>query len=275
MSIQKAELQKISDSKKAEADASYEIQKQEQRKTIETSTINADIARQEREVELRAREVEVKEKSLEAEVKKQAEANKFAAQQKADAELYKRQKDAEAKKYEVEKEAEARKAQAEAEKYAMEQEAEGVQAKGMAEASAIQAKALAEAEGMEKKAMAYQKYNNAAMAEMLIQVLPDIAGKIAEPLSQIEKITIIGGDGGGNGVDQIAGNVPAVMAKLFTSMKEATGIDLNEIVKASTYDAKVTKNINVTGLEHIGTDSGEQEHPVSEINEDIEDVVTE
>ena len=73
------------------------------------------------------------------------------------------------------------------------QEAEGIRAKGEAEAAAIQAKALAEAEGMEKKAQAYQKYNHAAMAEMMMKVLPEIAGKIAQPLSQIDKITIIGG----------------------------------------------------------------------------------
>ena len=96
---------------------------------------------------------------------------------------------------------------------------------------------------MEKKAEAYQKYNNAAMAEMLIQVLPDIAGKIAEPLAQIDKITIIGGDG--SGVGSVADNVPAVMARLLESMKETTGIDLGE---ADTYDAKVNRNLNITGM---------------------------
>ena len=49
---------------------------------------------------------------------------------------------------------------------------------------------------MEKKAEAYAKYNKAAVAEMMIKVLPEIASKIAEPLAQIDKITIIGGDGG-------------------------------------------------------------------------------
>ena len=192
--------------------------------------------------------MEVTEKALEAEIKKKAEAEKFAAQQRADAELYKRQKEAEAKQFEIERDAEAKKALAEAELVAMQKEAEGIRARGEAEAAAIQAKALAEAEGMEKKAAAYQKYNNAAMAEMLIQVLPDIAGKIAEPLQQIDKITIIGGSDT-NGVDNVAGNVPAVMAKLFASMKETTGIDLGEIIKADTYDAKVNRNINITGLE--------------------------
>ncbi len=86
---------------------------------------------------------------------------------------------------------------------------------------------------------------------MMIKVLPDIAAKIAEPLGQIDKITIIGGDGDGNGINQVAGNVPVVMAKLFESMKEATGIDLSEIIKADTYDAKVNRNVNVTGLDDV------------------------
>jgi len=251
LAIKKSELQQESDTKKAMADAAYEIQKEEQRKTIEITTANADIARQEREIELKQKQVAVKEKALEAEVKKQAEADKYAAQQKADADLYERQKEAEAKKFEAEREAEARKARAEADRFAKEQEAEGIRAVGEAEASAIQAKGLAEAEAMERKAEAYAKYNKAAVAEMMIKVLPDIAAKIAEPLGQIDKITIIGGDGGGNGVDQVAGNVPVVMAKLFESMKEATGIDLAEIVKADTYDAKVNRNVNVTGLDDV------------------------
>lgn len=262
LAIKKSELQRESDTKKAIADAAYEIQKEEQRKTIEITTANADIARQEREIELKQKQVAVKEQALEAEVKKQAEADKYAAQQKADAALYQRQKEAEAKQfeiqhaaeakqYEMEREAQARKAQAEADRYAREQEAEGIRKVGEAEAAAIQAKGLAEAEAMEKKAEAYAKYNKAAVAEMMIQVLPEVAAKIAEPLGQIDKITIIGGDGGANGVDQVAGNVPAVMAKLFESMKEATGIDLSEIIKADTYDAKVNRNVNLSGLDNV------------------------
>ena len=154
-------------------------------------------------------------------------------------------------------------AKAEADLFSKEQEAKGIRMVGEAEAEAIRAKGVAEAEAMEKRAQAYQKYNNAAMAEMLIKVLPDIAGKIAEPLTQIDKITIIGGgNGADDGVGNIAGNVPVVMAKLFESMKEATGVDLAEImkadtmketvgidlaevVKAGTYDAKVNRNITI------------------------------
>ena len=243
LAIKKSELQMEADTKKAMADAAYEIQKEEQRKTIEVTTANADIAKQEREIELK--------QSLEAEIKKQAEADKYAAQQRAEAELYQRQKDAEARQFEAQREAEARKAQAEAERYAKEQEAAGIRAVGEAEASAIQAKGIAEAEAMEKKAEAYAKYNKAAVAEMMIKVLPDIAAKVAEPLGQIDKITIIGGGEGGNGVDQVAGNVPVVMAKVFESMKEATGIDLADIINAESYDAQVNRNINVSGLDSV------------------------
>ena len=277
LAIKKSELQMEADSKKAMADAAYAIQKEEQRKTIEITTANADIAKQEREIELKQKQVAVRERALEAEVKKQAEAEKYAAQQKADAALYQRQKEAEAQQFEAQREAEARKAQAEADRYSKEQEAQGiraygeaeaaaVRAKGIAEAEAIQARGLAEAEAMEKKAEAYAKYNKAAVAEMMIKVLPDIAGKIAEPLSQIDKITIIGGDSGSNGVDQVAGNVPAVMTKLFESMKETTGIDLASIINAESYDAKVNRNITVSGLDGVNLAvSPKQDNPGTEI----------
>ena len=238
LAIKSAELKKESDIKKAEADAAYKIQEEQQRKELEITSANANIARQEREVELRAREVEVTEKSLEAEVKKKAEAERYAKQQQAEADLYRRQKDAEADQFEKIREAEAKKAQAEAQRYAMEQEALGIKAK----AASIRAQALAEAEGMEKKAEAYQRYNKAAMAEMMIKVLPEIAGKIAEPLSQIDKITIIGGGSEDNGIGS---------AKLFESMKEATGVDLSEIMRADTYDAKVNRNIQISSPEEL------------------------
>ena len=245
LSLQKSELKKLEDTKKAEADAAYSIQEQQQRKTIEIATAEASIAKQEKEVILKEREAEVQEKELDAQVKKKAEAEKYARQQQSEAELYERQKRAEAETFETEKNAVAMKATAEAQKFAKEQEAAGIRMVGEAEAEAIRAKGIAEAEAMEKKALAYQKYNNAAMAEMLIKVLPDIAGRISEPLSQIDKITIIG-SGSDNGVASVADHVPAVMAKLFETMKETVGIDMEELVKAGSYDAAVTRNINIT-----------------------------
>ena len=210
---------------------------------------DADIAKQEREVVLKETEAEVRERALNASIRKQADAEKYAKQTKADAELYEREKQAEAERIEKKKQAEAERFRIEQEAEAQGKKAEAIRELGNAEAEAIRAKALAEAEGMEKKAEAYQKYNKMAMAEMVIKVLPDIAAKIAEPMAQIDKITIIGGSGGSdNGIDSIAGSVPTVMAKLIETMKETTGVDLAEVLKAETYDAKVTRNINLTGI---------------------------
>lgn len=91
------------------------------------------------------------------------------------------------------------------------------------------------------------KYGQAAILEMLVGVLPDMAKAVAEPISAIDKVTVIGGDS--NGVSDMAGNVPVVLAKVMESVKEATGIDMEEIVKANTYDAKVNRNVNISGLD--------------------------
>ena len=248
LEIKKQELKRAADVKKAEADAAYEIQQQEQRKTIEITTADANIAKQEKEIELREKEIAVKEKTLDADIRKQAEAEKYATQQKADAQLYQRQKEAEAKQFEIQKQAEAKKAQAEADRFAKEQEAEAVKAQGIAEAESIKAKSLAEAEAMEKKAEAMAKYGKAAMTEMIIKVLPQMAEAIAKPLESIDKVTIIDGGSGENGVGTFSGNVPSVLAKTIESIKETTGFDLTEVMKANTYDAKTTKNVNFTGL---------------------------
>lgn len=280
LAIRQSELKVISDTKKAEADAAYEIQKQAQQKNIQIATVNAQIAKAERDSELKKQEVGVMQQALDAEINKKADAEKYRVEQEAAAGLAKRQREAEARKYEQEKEAEAKKAVADAAKYSAEQEAAGIRAKyeaeaagialkGKAEAEAKKAVGLAEAEAMEKKAEAYQKYNNAAMAEMLIKVLPDIAEEIAKPLAQIDKITIIGGEGRDGGVSQMASNVPAVMAKLFESMKETTGIDLGEIMRAGSYDAKVNRNIHVTGLEN--TIPGPEKKERSEKKEEREE----
>lgn len=230
LALEKAALKEREDTARARADAAYRIQSEEQRKVIDVTSAEADIAAQTKQVELKAREADVAEQELNARIKKQADAN-----------LYQRQQEAEAKKFEMQRAAEA-------EKYKREQEAEGIRLVGQAEADAIRQKGLAEAETMAKKAIAYQEYTGAAVAEMLINVLPQVAERIAQPLAAIDKVTIIGGgEGAGSGVGSVADGVPLVMGKLFASMKEATGIDLSEIVRAESYDAKVKKEVSVNG----------------------------
>lgn len=246
LAIKKAELKKQSDIKKAEADAAYAIQEQEQRKAIETATVDADIAKATREEALKKQQVAVREQELAAEIQKRADAEKYDISKKAEADLAKRQREAEARLYEQQKEAEAKKAQADAMKYSMEQEAAGITAKAQAEAEAIRMKGEAEAAAMDKKAEALKKYGKAAMAQMAIEILPQVAAEVAKPLSSIDKVTIFGN---GGGMSSVSDNVPMVMAKTFQTIKEATGVDIAEIMRAETFDAKVTKNVNVTGME--------------------------
>ena len=144
LAIQQADMKVKSETKRAEADAAYSIQQENQRKTIEITKANADIARKEKEAELAEKAIALKERELDAEIRKKADALKYEMEKKAEAELVKQQREAEAEKYRAIQAAEARKAEAEALRYAMEQEAAGIRAKGLAEAEAIRAKALAE-----------------------------------------------------------------------------------------------------------------------------------
>lgn len=226
LEIRKAELKKAADIKKAEADSAYRIQEEEQRKTVEITTADANIAKQEKEIMLKQKEAEVMEQALDAQVKKKAEAERFAKQQLADAQLYERQREAEAKKFETEKEADAMKAQAEAKKYTMEQEAEGIRTKGIAEAEAIRAKAIAEAEGIEKKAEAMTKMGEAAVLEMYFKALPEVVKNAALPLSNVDKITMYG-DGNST---KLMKDVMGTVVQITDGLKESTGVDLQAVL---------------------------------------------
>ena len=226
LAIRQAELKKEADTQLAIADAAYEIQKEEQRKTIEISKANANIAASEKDVELKAREAEVTEKSLEAQVKKKAEAEKYAAQQEADAKLYQLKKEAEADRFQREQEAEAQKAEAEAQKFARMQEAEGIAAVGQAEADAIRAKGLAEAEGINAKAEAMKKYGEAAVLEMYFKALPEVVKNAAAPLSSVDKITMYGE---GNS-SKLVGDIINSTTKITDGLTEATGVDIRALL---------------------------------------------
>ena len=243
LDIKRAELQKEVDTKKAIANAAMEIQAEEQRKIKEVKTADANLARQEKEIELKEREVAIKEKALEATVKKEAEAEKYAAQQRADAKLYEtqrkseaelfeRQKKAEAEKFEAEQEAEAKKALADAVKAQGIAEAEAARAKGEAEAAAIKAKAEAEAEGLMKKAEAMAAYGDAAKQDMQLQALkvyfeqlPAIAKAVGEGYTNVDKIYMYGGE-----TSQLAGDIMKNVSQISEGLSQSLGIDLNSLL---------------------------------------------
>lgn len=254
LEIKKAELKREADTQFAIAESAKGIQAEEQRKIIEVKSGDANVARQMKEIEIKEREVEIAEKKLDAEIRKTAEAKKFAAQQEADAKLYqiqkeaeadlvRRQKNAEAQKFEAEREADAKKAialaeaeakksLAEAERIKGENEAQVISAKGDAEAAAIKAKALAEAEGILKKAEAMKEYQDAAKMDLQLaavklyfEKLPEVARAVSEGYSKVDRI-VMWGDNGGKLAEGVTNNV----TKITEMAKESLGIDIGEIL---------------------------------------------
>ncbi|MBQ7314633.1 MAG: flotillin family protein [Clostridia bacterium] len=215
LAIQQADMKVKADTKKAEADAAYAIREQDQRKIIEVAKTEADIARREKEADLAEKDIAIRERELDAQIRKQADAMKYQTEKEAEADLIRRQKEAEAKLYEIIKDAEAEKARAEAVRFAMEQEAEGIRAKGLAEAEAI-----------EKKAEAQKKMGEASVLEMYLNALPEVVKNAAMPLSKTDKIVMYG-DGNST---KVVRDVMTSANQIMEGVKESTGIDLGSLL---------------------------------------------
>ncbi len=233
LAIKQAELKLQADTRQAASDAAYRIQEQEQRKTIEITSANADIARKEKESELAEKEIALQEKRLDAEIRKQADAERYRVEQQAQAELAKRRRDAEAAKYEQEQEAEAQKAMADAAKYERIQKAEAQKSEADAslyakekEAEGIRMVGLAEAEAIEKKAEAMKKMGEASYLDMYLKVLPEVVKNAALPLAQTDKIVMYG-DGNSS---KLVRDVMTTSSQIVDGLKESTGIDITSLL---------------------------------------------
>lgn len=241
--MKRAALKQKADTAAAQADAAKAIEQEKQRQLRDVAATEANIARQEKEIELKEREVAIRERALEAEIKKTAEAEKYAAQQKADAALYaeqkaseadlfKRQKKAEAEKIEAQRKAEAQMALAEAVKAQGLAEAEAERARGEAEAAAIRAKAEAEADGLMKKAEAMKQYGEAAQMNMQLEAvkvyfeqLPEIAKAVGEGYHNVDKIVMLGGDS-----SKLAGDIIGTTTQVSEGLSNSLGIDLKTML---------------------------------------------
>lgn len=219
--IKQAELKSTADRERAISDASYSIAEQQQRKEIEIETVNAEIAKTEREAEKKLKEIEVRESALRADIEKQADADRYRAQQESDAILYQRQKEIEAKAYEIERQALADMKKAEAKAYEIVQEAKAEESR----AKAILQVGEAEASVIELKAEAQNKLAASALQMRMIEQLPDIVAAAATPLAKTEKIVMFGE---GNVEKMISDTVNSSFS-VVNGLKEATGIDLTQV----------------------------------------------
>jgi flotillin len=191
----RAEFQAVVNQRRASADLAYELERQKMTQALKKEEAETMLVEKRKAIELEEMEIKRKEKELEATVRKPA-----------DAENYRQEMEAKGR-------AVARKLE------------------GSAEVDVLKAKGIAEAEAMKKKAESWNQYNQAAIYQMFIEVLPDLARAVSEPLSKVEKIVIVGGSADGSlGASRITGEVAKVMAQLPTIVESLGGTDLKKLL---------------------------------------------
>lgn len=228
LEIKKAELKRAADTQNAQADAAKSIEDENQRKLREVAEVNANIAKAEREAELKQKEIQLKEYELDALVRKEADAQKYKVAQEAEAELIARKNKAEAEKYEAEREAEAAKFAAEKRAEAVRIEADARKYAALAEAEAIKAKGEAEAEAIEKKALAQEKMGEASILDMYFGVLPQVVANASAPLTNVDKIVQYG-DGNNT---KLVKDVMNTGNQIMESLAEVMGFDVADLIKS-------------------------------------------
>src|SRR5580658_8390929 len=223
-----AQYQATVNVQKAQADLAYDLQKFKTGQLVKAEEVQVQIIEKQKQIELQQQEILRRQRELEANVQKPADAERYRVETLANA-----------KKYQLEAEAAGAAAAAKAKGFASADvvkatgiaEADANKARGLAEAAVIEAQGRATAEAMKLKAESFKQYNEAAVIEMIVRILPDLAGKISEPLGKTEKIVIINsGSGAGGGASKVTGDVAQIMSQLPPVIESLTGISLAKLI---------------------------------------------
>ena len=196
--VQKSSYKQEGMKASAEADLAYDLQRAVTQQEVRAQELQVEIVERQKAIELMEAEVRRRINELEAEVMEPAKV--------------------EARK--IETLAEARK--------------EELAAQGAGEADSVRLRGMAEAEAMMAKAGAWGKYNEAAIADRLLTILPELASAVSEPLSKTEKIVMVGGGANGDGIGahRITRDVTKIVAELPELLEALTGKRLDDLVKA-------------------------------------------
>jgi flotillin len=214
---------------KAQADLAYDLQKFKTGQLVKAEEVQVNIVEKQKQIELQQQEILRKQRELEATVQKPADAERYRVETLANA-----------KKFQLETEAagtaSATKAtgfaNADVSKATGVAEAEANKARGLAEASVIEAQGRATAAAMQAKAESFKQYNEAAVIEMIVRVLPEVAGKISEPLAKTEKMVIINsGNGPGGGASKLTGDVTQIISQLPPVLEALTGVKFEKLLE--------------------------------------------
>ena len=225
-----AEYRREQEMAKARADQAYELESAKAKQEVTEQEMQVKIIERQKQIELEEKEILRREKQYDSEVKKKADADRYAIEQNAEAQKRKELANADAEKYRIEA-----LAKAEAEKVRLDgiAKADSERAQGETEADIISVKGLAEAEAKQKIAEAFEQYGQAAILDMIVRMMPEYAKQVAAPLSNIDKITVVDTGGGTNGgANKVTSYATDLMASLQESLKESSGIDVKQLIES-------------------------------------------
>ncbi|MDH4257287.1 MAG: flotillin, partial [Candidatus Aminicenantes bacterium] len=201
----KAESQVLVNQKKAQSDLSYELERFRISQELNKEEAKAMLIEKGEAIKIEELEIARRQKELESSVIKPADARKYQLKAEAEAEEYRILTEAKGK-------------------------AEATKLEGVAEAEKLKQMGTAEAESMLKKAQAWERYNDAALFESYMKILPELAKSVSEPLSKVDKIVIVSGDKG-LGTSKLTSQVAEVLAQMPEVVKSLTGVDLKKYLK--------------------------------------------
>lgn len=225
-----ADYRREQDVAKARADQAYDLESARSKQEVTEQEMQIKIIERQKQIELEEKEILRREKQYDSEVKKKADADRYAMEQAAEANKRRQIAEADANQYRIESQAKA-----EAEKVRVDglAKAEAEKARGETEAEIIRLKGLAEAEAKRKIAEAYAQYGQAAILDMVLDMLPEYAKQVASPLSNIDKITVVdtGSDSSNGGANKVTGYATNLMSTMQESLKASAGIDVKELLE--------------------------------------------
>ncbi|HEY3861959.1 MAG TPA: SPFH domain-containing protein [Verrucomicrobiae bacterium] len=214
--------------KKAEADLAYDLQKFKTGQLVKAEEVQVSIIEKQKQIELQQQEILRKQRELEANVQKPADAERYRVETLANA-----------TKFQLETEAAGSAAATKAKGFAAADvaratglaEAEANKARGLAEAAIIEAQGTATAEAMKLKAESFKQYNEAAVVEMIVRILPELAGKISEPLAKTEKMVIVNTGNSPGGASKVTGEVAQIISQLPPVIEGLTGLSFEKLLQ--------------------------------------------
>lgn len=205
---------------RAKADQAYNLESAREQQQVIEQEMQVKVVERQKQIELEEKEIIRREKQYDSEVKKKADADRYAKEQEAQAQKVKEVTETEAEQFRIEALAQA--------------QANQTRLAGQAEAEATLAKGKAEAEAKQKIADAFKEYGEAAVLSMVIEMLPQLMREAAQPLGNIEKISVVdtgnssGEAGGANRVTSYATNL---LSTTQETLKETTGLDIKDIIE--------------------------------------------